>query len=168
MFYVYELIDPRDGEVFYVGKGKGARIDQHEREARAGRVSRKCDRIRELEAAGHAVQKRKISTHRDEVDAYDAEAGLIARYGLAALTNVMSRGGRGGNAGPTAYEDRINVLRAGKTLRRTQQLMLSGHAGFTMLGETICLTDIAAALREVLARIEGRRGHGWVQQVVPY
>ena len=32
-FYVYTLAYP-DGKVFYVGKGSGYRIDQHEMEAR--------------------------------------------------------------------------------------------------------------------------------------
>ena len=27
--YVYRLIDPRNGETFYVGKGKGNRVFQH-------------------------------------------------------------------------------------------------------------------------------------------
>ena len=36
-YYVYELIDPRDDRVFYVGKGKKGRIDQHEAEARKRR-----------------------------------------------------------------------------------------------------------------------------------
>lgn len=27
--YVYKLIDPRDGKVFYVGKGKGNRVFSH-------------------------------------------------------------------------------------------------------------------------------------------
>ena len=31
-FYVYVLIDPRDNEVFYVGKGQGERAFQHERD----------------------------------------------------------------------------------------------------------------------------------------
>ena len=28
-FYVYHLIDPRNGETFYVGKGKGNRVFAH-------------------------------------------------------------------------------------------------------------------------------------------
>lgn len=30
MFYVYNLIDPRDNSIFYVGKGKGNRMYKHE------------------------------------------------------------------------------------------------------------------------------------------
>lgn len=32
-YYVYALRDPRDGHVFYVGKGKGSRINVHNFEA---------------------------------------------------------------------------------------------------------------------------------------
>ena len=35
--YVYYLIDPRDNEVFYVGKGQGNRMLEHEWNVRAGR-----------------------------------------------------------------------------------------------------------------------------------
>ena len=28
-WYVYRLVDPRSGETFYVGKGKGNRVFQH-------------------------------------------------------------------------------------------------------------------------------------------
>ena len=32
-WYVYALIDPRDGRLFYIGKGKGNRVFAHAHEA---------------------------------------------------------------------------------------------------------------------------------------
>ncbi len=40
--YVYQLVDPRNGEIFYIGKGRFERIFQHEIEARRGLQTRKC------------------------------------------------------------------------------------------------------------------------------
>jgi hypothetical protein len=34
-WYVYRLIDPRNGETFYVGKGRGDRVFQHANRALA-------------------------------------------------------------------------------------------------------------------------------------
>ncbi len=56
--YVYRLIDPRNGETFYVGKGKANRIFQHAKaDEMAGEdvVSDKLQRIREIILAGFEV-----------------------------------------------------------------------------------------------------------------
>lgn len=34
-YYVYLMVDPRDKTIFYVGKGCGNRVSQHEFDARA-------------------------------------------------------------------------------------------------------------------------------------
>jgi hypothetical protein len=47
-FFVYDLIDPRNDEVFYVGKGTKNRPYEHAKYAKAGVRSRKCNRIREI------------------------------------------------------------------------------------------------------------------------
>lgn len=99
MYYVYELIDPRDGQVFYIGKGKGRRRHDHERDARKGVHSRKCERIRSIFADGMAVRHRIVSRHDDENEALQAEADAIAAIGLERLTNVMP----GGIMGQLAY-----------------------------------------------------------------
>ncbi len=88
-FYVYELIDPRDDSVFYVGKGCGDRIDQHEKETRNGVSSKKCNKIRRIINSGLAIGKRKVAYFRDEQDAYEFEDRLIREYGKDALTNVL-------------------------------------------------------------------------------
>lgn len=89
MFYVYTLADPRTGAPFYVGKGCRDRISAHEAEARKGRVSRKCDKIREIWFAGLTVQKAIVSRYSDEGEAYAAEAAMIDEIGLRNLTNVV-------------------------------------------------------------------------------
>lgn len=87
-FYVYELVDPRTGEPFYVGKGSGDRIAEHERDARHGSPHPKCDRIREIWALGLVVERRHVAYFREEVDAYDFEARRIGEIGFSRLTNV--------------------------------------------------------------------------------
>lgn len=91
-FYVYELSDPRTGEPFYVGKGKGKRIDNHEVEARKGGGSVKCQMIRDIWADGYGVRKRIIRYFRSEKAAYDFERERIAQIGLENLTNVTPGG----------------------------------------------------------------------------
>jgi hypothetical protein len=89
-WYVYRLIDPRNGETFYVGKGNGDRVFQHANEA----ISKKRDedsfdlkfqRIKEIHATGlevaHVIHRHGITT---EAIAYEVEAALIDAYpGLA-------------------------------------------------------------------------------------
>ena len=91
-FYVYELVDPRDGAVFYVGKGKGKRIEAHEREARARVTHPKHERIREIWAAGLKVSRRIVRHFKTDAAAYRFERKLIAKYGQAALCNIHSGG----------------------------------------------------------------------------
>lgn len=94
MYYVYNLIDPRDDSIFYVGKGKGNRIAAHEDEAVRGSRSRKCHRIREIWHAGFSVIRKRVQIFETEDEAYSCEADQITTIGLANLTNVVP-GGRG-------------------------------------------------------------------------
>lgn len=86
-YYVYTLTDPRDGKVFYVGKGRGNRVDAHERQAKRGIKSPKCDRIREIVAAGLAVIKEKVAFFDCEGEAYKFESRMI--LSMDGLTNAQ-------------------------------------------------------------------------------
>jgi hypothetical protein len=92
-WYVYRLIDPRNGETFYVGKGRGDRIFQHAKGAPAvGQdegaediIDLKLQRIKEISAAGleigHVIHRHGIES---EKLAFQIEAALIDAYpGLA-------------------------------------------------------------------------------------
>jgi hypothetical protein len=99
-YYVYELAYPDDfldqelaGVVFYVGKGKGNRINFHE-EAASGKHydcnQRKCAIIQEIQAQGKQVVKRKVYETDVEQDAYLYEWILIFMvYGPEKLTKMI-------------------------------------------------------------------------------
>lgn len=90
-FYVYTLAYP-NGTVFYVGKGKGDRIKQHEHDARHEKTSEKCEIIRDIWAQGGQVLKRKLYINLSEQDALAIEAIIIALFDRANLAN-----GQGGH-----------------------------------------------------------------------
>ena len=88
-YYVYRLVDPRNGETFYVGKGKGNRVFDHangkfEPDSEYAAGSKK-ERINEIRARGHQVMH-IIHRHglTDHV-AREIEAALIDAY--PGLTN---------------------------------------------------------------------------------
>lgn len=111
-YYVYRLVDPRDGKTFYVGKGRGNRLFQHVGEAIASedRSTLKLDRIREIKSQGfeveHVIHRHGLS----EKEGFEVEAALIDAYGLGRdalsdLTNAV--GGHYGYRGVMSVDDLI-------------------------------------------------------------
>jgi hypothetical protein len=94
--YVYRLIDPRNGETFYVGKGQGNRVFSHiraEQNLEGDELDNKVRRIREIRLAGFDVAHVIHRHGMDEATAFDVESALIDAY--PGLTNVV--GGTGGS-----------------------------------------------------------------------
>jgi hypothetical protein len=94
-WYVYRLIDPRNGYTFYVGKGKGDRVFEHARgalqeeiDSTEGVMALKNDLIREIDRAGlevlHVIHRHGLES--SEL-AYEVEAALIDAY--PGLTNEI-------------------------------------------------------------------------------
>lgn len=104
-FYVYVLCKP-DGTPFYVGKGLGRRVFQHEAEAwNTTRKSHKLNVIRRIRRDGGEVAYAIDGLFEAEVEAHARERELIALYGrhdqgCGPLTNQLD-GGEGA-ANPSA------------------------------------------------------------------
>ena len=87
--YVYRLIDPRNGETFYVGKGKGNRVFAHVDDSLGkdgDETSEKLRRVREIKLAGlevsHVIHRHGL----DNQTALEVEAALIDAY--SGTTNI--------------------------------------------------------------------------------
>ncbi|NNU59732.1 LEM-3-like GIY-YIG domain-containing protein [Ochrobactrum soli] len=110
--YVYRLIDPRNGETFYVGKGRGDRVFHHVKEANfiaddpSAIMAPKIDRITEIRKAGYQIQYIIHRHGMDDKTAYQVEASLIdaypnlrnavrghhaSLYGIASVEDIMHR-----------------------------------------------------------------------------
>ncbi len=105
--YVYRLIDPRTGETFYVGKGRGNRVFSHIREeVEDDADDKKLERIREIHLAGFEVAHVIHRHGMDDKTAIEVEAALIDAY--PGLTNIA------GGAGSSDY----GAMRANEIIRR--------------------------------------------------
>ncbi len=94
MTYVYRLIDPRNGETFYVGKGQGNRVFAHieaASELDGDDLDNKIKRIRDIRLAGFEVAHVIHRHGMDDKTAFEVEAALIDAY--PGLTNIV--GGTG-------------------------------------------------------------------------
>jgi hypothetical protein len=109
-FYVYRLIDPRNGETFYVGKGKGNRIFSHVKaKFDSDDPNDKLQRIHEIQSAGfdvgHVIHRHGL----DSKTAIEVEAALIDAY--PGLTNEVS-GSSSGEFGAMHAQEIINKYQA--------------------------------------------------------
>lgn len=96
-YYVYSLVDPRDGKIFYIGKGQGNRVFQHSEAAlQENGESLKLVLIREIIASGRRVVHYILRHNLSEKEAFQIESVLIdlltyPKFNIeSVLTNIVS------------------------------------------------------------------------------
>lgn len=90
-YYVYLLINPRTGKVFYVGKGVGNRINHHLLDALEENTfeTEKIRTIREIQNGGDEVKLVILRHGLSEKEAFEVEAAMIDFIG-SSLTNIVT------------------------------------------------------------------------------
>ena len=93
-YYVYGLIDPRNKQIFYIGKGTKNRVFEHEKESLNNPDSDKLKlkTIQGIKNEGLEVEKIIINSNLTEQEAFVAEASLINIYNYFSntkLTNIV-------------------------------------------------------------------------------
>lgn len=124
-YYVYRLIDPRNGETFYIGKGKGNRVFNHIKLAlkkeESDELTDKLQTIKDIQNAGLSVIHVIHRHGMDEKTAYEVEAALIDAY--PGSTNIA--GGSGSNEyGPMNAIEIINKYKAEEAIFQHKVLMI--------------------------------------------
>ena len=151
-YYVYRLIDSRDGLPFYVGKGQRGRAWTHVRDVRAGKATgnaRKIARIEDILRFGCDVEVDIVAVYDLESDALDHEFRLVDEN--PTLTNVMPGGG-GGALSAAAYARR-RAIRAEKLKRLRQRERVAAMAA-----------EAEIKRREYLAAVPSERGKAQVDK----
>lgn len=123
--YVYRLIDPRNGETFYVGKGRENRVFAHvrgEQGLEGDELDNRLRRIREIQLAGlqvgHVIHRHGM----DDATAFEVEAALMDAY--PGLTNIAGGHG-GGDVGAAHAQEIIQRYGAEPAVFRHKALLIN-------------------------------------------
>src|SRR5208283_146164 len=131
-YYVYELVDPRTGSIFYVGKGKDKRMYSHVSRVKHGKIpcSNKhlFNKIKQILDSGNTIIYNQLFFTDDNDEAFKKETERIKEIGLNNLCNVFQ-------SVPTKEE--IYKLRAQKmmghiTTEKTKQKISQSLKGHTV------------------------------------
>jgi hypothetical protein len=122
--YVYRLIDPRNGETFYVGKGKANRVFSHirgEKKLEGDELDNKLKRIRQIRIAGFEVAHVIHRHGMDDKTAFEVEAALIDAY--PGLANQV--GGAGSDRGAMHAKEIESLYSAGPAVFKHKALLIN-------------------------------------------
>lgn len=122
-YYVYFLQDPRNDEVFYVGKGIGNRVFNHLNCAiDTDDETEKLERIREIVKLGHEVKHFILRHGLTEEMAFEVEASLIDFIGMNNLSNLQ--GGHYSNDYGLKTIEEISAMYNAEELNTVESIIL--------------------------------------------
>ena len=127
MFYVYQLIDPRNNKPFYVGKGKNNRMYDHVVIVKRGHSPNGNDKLKNkilkiLESKMNIIYK-KIFYSDDEKNVFETEEKMIRNIGLKNLCN-LTYGGEG-NVPSNETREKMRNAQLGKTATKESRKKMS-------------------------------------------
>src|ERR1035437_1609885 len=102
IFYVYELIDPRNGLPFYIGKGSNTRMYDHEKNVIKGRIPNRnyflFNKINKILKSKKSIIYKKLYENLSEKEAFQKESEEIRKYEIKRVGGILcnlSYGGEG-------------------------------------------------------------------------
>ena len=98
LYYVYEIIDPRDNNIIYVGKGKNNRYLVHINICKLNKkpINNKLNnKLKQILNCGLQPTYNFLKTFILESEAYDFEQKIINEYGKENLCNLKDGGTNG-------------------------------------------------------------------------
>lgn len=125
-YYVYRLIDPRNGETFYIGKGKDNRVFHHisgildDKEDNEDVTNEKVKRINSIKNSGleviHVIHRHRLN----EDEAFHVEGALIDAF--PSLTNQQN--GHGNSDIGAMHVDDVQTLHQAEEFTPQHKLIL--------------------------------------------
>jgi hypothetical protein len=81
IYYVYEYIDPRNNQPFYIGKGKGDRLNYHIKNLNDGYNPHKTNKIKKILSEGLEPIINIVVSGLTETESFEIESSLIIKFG---------------------------------------------------------------------------------------